>query len=269
MSKLNIVSHASLKGLRDENEDKHNIFLNKDGHDKNSNSINYFAVFDGHGGKAVSHYLHRVLYKYFINKKMKYPLTKETSRKVFKYVQDMLIKSHNKEATEAGSTCLMACQFAKSGQEYLNVLNLGDCRMVLCRNNIGMPLTKDHSPMMPEEKTRIEQLGGRIYNDLGVWRIQNLSVSRSFGDLDSSKYVSHIPDLYRYKLSSKDQFFIIACDGLWDVFTCQDAVNFVLHNCYDLKTKKWRNTGSIAKKLGDAAIEKGSSDNITAIIYFF
>lgn len=63
---------------------------------------------------------------------------------------------------------------------------------------------------------------------------------------------------------------ILACDGFWDVFTNQDAVNLVLESCYDLKKSKRINTKvNIAKTLANAALEKGSTDNITIIVVFF
>ena len=51
---------------------------------------------------------------------------------------------------------------------------------------------------------------------------------------------------------------IIACDGLWDVMTNQEAVHFVLLN----KTQA-------ATKLAKQAIKKGSTDNISVIVVFF
>src|SRR5437868_10417694 len=48
---------ASLQGHRESNEDAEYIFENLDGHDINSNLINIYAIFDGHGGSEVSKYL--------------------------------------------------------------------------------------------------------------------------------------------------------------------------------------------------------------------
>ena len=50
----------------------------------------------------------------------------------------------------------------------------------------------------------------------------------------------------------------IACEGLWDVMTNQEAVHFVLQN----------NTQA-ATKLAKYAIKKGSTDNISIIVVFF
>ena len=53
---MNIHS-VSLKGRRDSNEDKHKIEINSDKRNKDMLPINFFAVYDGHGGKFVSKYL--------------------------------------------------------------------------------------------------------------------------------------------------------------------------------------------------------------------
>lgn len=57
-------------------------------------------------------------------------------------------------------------------------------------------------------------------------------------------------------------FLILACDGVWDVLTDQEAVDFVL--AVDSKDRE-----HAAHRLVQRAIELGSSDNVTAVIVFF
>jgi serine/threonine protein phosphatase PrpC len=257
------VHSVSIKGLRDQNEDKHDIILN----DKKSKNVNFFGVYDGHGGKEVSEYIQKNLSKFFLDKKVNYPLSKKHVTNIYNDMQKTLNKYSWARGT--GTTCLIAIHFKYNKEDYLNVLNTGDSRCVLCRDNFGMPLTKDHKPNWPEEKQRIENLGGKIIFDGHDWRIKDLSVSRAFGDIDASPYVTHSPDLYRYKLDKNDKFFILACDGLWDVMTNSDVINFVLLNCYDGTTKNRINKNvNIGKKLAGHALKKGSTDNITVIVVF-
>ena len=263
------VHSVSLKGHRNQNEDKHNIILNINRKNKNIKDINFLSVYDGHGGKLVSDFLHKNLPYYFLNKKTNYPLKKEYVNKVYNHIQTSLRNKHKDYSYNSGSTCLVAINFKKDNSQYINVINTGDSRCVLCRNNFAIALSKDHKPHWPEENTRITQLGGNIYFDGDDWRIKDLSVSRAFGDIDASPFVTHNPELFRYKIDKSDKFNILACDGLWDVVSNQEAINFVLTNSYDNTLKKRINKKvNISKKLAEYAIKKGSTDNVTVIIGF-
>ena len=261
------VHSVSIKGLRDQNEDKHDIIINSDNKNINNKNINYFAVYDGHGGKDISKYIQENLSQYFLNKKVIYPLSKKYVQNVFDHLQKNLRKIN--QAYYSGSTSLCIINYKYNGDDYINVINLGDSRCILCRDNFAMPLTKDHKPQWPEEKNRITQLGGNITFDGYDWRIKDLSVSRAFGDLDAAPFVTHRPDLFRYKLDKNDKFIVMACDGLWDVLPNQEVANFILSNCYDNTLKKRINLNvNIAKKVAEYALKKGSTDNITIIVIF-
>jgi len=261
------VHSTSLQGMRRQNEDKHNIILNLNGKYKRLKNVNFFSVYDGHGGKEVSEFLYKKLYKYFMNRKLNYPLNKKTINFIYDHLQNILRTNHTNMCSHTGSTSLVAIQYKHNNNNYMHIVNLGDCRAVLCRNNLGLALTKDHKPIWPDEKSRIEKLGGKIYFD-DDWRVKDLSVSRAFGDLDATPYITHRPEFFNYKLSKNDKFVILACDGLWDVFTPQQAVNFVLLNCYDNHFNRINRKDNIADKIAKQAIQRGSGDNITAIVIF-
>ena len=91
-----------------------------------------------------------------------------------------------------------------------------------------LQLTQDHKPNDKNERSRINKLGGKIYYDGYDWRIKDLSLSRAFGDIEAKPFVSHLPQIYRYKINNNDKFIIFACDGLWDVISNKKAINFVL-----------------------------------------
>ena len=261
------VHSVSIKGKREQNEDKHKIILNGTNKNNNIKDVNMFCVFDGHGGKDISKYMYDNIEPYFMGKNVEYPLRK-------KYIIDVLDKLQTNlrkydKAYRAGTTSLIAINFKYNGSNYINIINSGDSRCVLCRDNFAMPLTKDHKPHWPEERRRIEKLGGKIVFDGYDWRIRDLSVSRAFGDLDSNPYVTHRPDIFRYKLDKNDKFVVLACDGLWDVLSNDDVVNFVLDVCYDdTFTTRINKNINVAKKLSDYALKKGSTDNITIIVVF-
>lgn len=161
--------------------------------------------------------------------------------------------------------------FKQQDDTYLNILNTGDCRCIICRDNFALPLTKDHKPHWPEENRRIIKTGGKIVFDGFDFRIKDLSVSRAFGDTDATPFVSHRPDIFRYKIEKSDKFIVLACDGLWDVLSNDEVVNFILITSYDQSLTKRivDNNVNVAKKLAEYALTKGSTDNISVIIAFF
>ena len=264
------VHSVSLKGKRESNEDKHTIILNLDSKDKKLNNINYYAIFDGHGGKFVSKFLSNNIQNFFTDKRVKYPLSKGYVMSAFNCLQNTLQNKYNEQSTNCGSTSLILIHFKDNkNTEYLNVMNTGDCRAIISRNNIAYALTNDHKPNKPEEKIRIQNLGGTIRFDGYDWRINDLSVSRAFGDNESKDFVTHIPDLYKYKIGNNDKFIVMGCDGLWDVLDNQHVVDFVTEKCYNIDTNERINKKfNIAKQLAEHAINSGSTDNVSVLVIF-
>ncbi|CAH0473533.1 unnamed protein product [Peronospora belbahrii] len=110
----------------------------------------------------------------------------------------------------------------------LYVANVGDCRAVLCTADaVAVDLTTDHKASVPAEQARIEASGGFVHNG----RLDGiLQISRGFGDL-AHKQDGHLvvtPDVIEHLVDPSDQFLLLASDGLFDVLTSQQAVNFVL-----------------------------------------
>ncbi len=262
------VYSTSLKGLRPQNEDTHVILENISGTDNTKNKVNFYCVFDGHGGKQVSQFLKKSLPIFFVDSRIQYPLANRYVINVYDHLQEKLKLSPFSKGT--GSTALVVVHFKVNNDNYLNIVNTGDCRCLLCRDNFAIPLTKDHKPNFIEEKIRIQKLGGNVVFDGYDWRIKDLSVSRAFGDVDATPFVTHRPDIFRYKINKNDKFIVIGCDGLYDCLSNDDIVNFVLLNCYDATLKKRINQNiNIAKRLGDYAISNGSTDNVSVIVVFF
>jgi len=266
---MKVYSH-SLQGKRESNEDQHSTILNLNKDNKEMNNINFLGVYDGHGGKTVSKYLKENLPIYFIKKfkkniYLKQDMFSKHVNNVYNLIQNNLKDNHPRAVNYCGSTsCITIHCIDKENESFLWIINVGDSRAVLSNeNNIAIPLSKDHKPNSPEERVRIENLGGKIIYDGADWRIKNLSLSRAFGDIECTPYVTHLPQIYCRKLSKGDKFLILACDGLWDVLSNQDAVDFILN----LETQKYK--GNYAKVLAEYALEKGSTDNVTVIVYYF
>ena len=192
--------------------------------------------------------------------------------KVYDHIESKLEKILRNKSYNIGSTSISLIFYRHNNKIYYYVINVGDCRAILC-NNEGIPLqlSKDHKPHMFDEKNRIEKLNGKIYYDGYDWRISDLSVSRAFGDIDAFPYVTHKPEIFKYKLKKNDKFFILACDGLWDVISNQDACNFVLQKLNEtskISTINGNSKNNIAQALAEYAIKNGSTDNVSIILIF-
>jgi serine/threonine protein phosphatase PrpC len=109
--------------------------------------------------------------------------------------------------------------------------NAGDSRVVISKNGVAIPMTVDHKPDLEEEKNRIYKAGGTVTDG----RVNgNLNLSRSLGDLEykqnkklkpEQQIVTAYPDITEESLSNIDMI-LLACDGVWDCKTNQEAIDF-------------------------------------------
>lgn len=133
-------------------------------------------------------------------------------------------------------------------------------RAVLCRKTKALRLSKDHKAEDSSEIERIRVAGGTVVKDrvMGI-----LAVSRSFGDRGLKQFVPAKPYTSTVSIhEGEDEFIILACDGIWDVMTDQEAVDFV--RLLDQNQKN-----QAAKLLVDTALTRSTSDNLTVVILFF
>ncbi len=162
------------------------------------------------------------------------------------------------------------------------VANAGDSRAVLVKKLpgdkfLGIEMSVDHKPELPEERKRIEKAGGFV-EDNRVKGILNLS--RSLGDLeykcDSSiplkdQMITAMPDIRKEKITSDASFLILACDGIWDCLTSQEAAEVI----GDLLKKKDKVSGAIEEMFdkiiaSDVASSGGiGCDNMTCVVVKF
>ena len=96
----------------------------------------------------------------------------------------------------------------------------------------------------------------------------DLSVSRAFGDREYKKAgggsgaLSAIPDVGVVDLLRADAaFLLLACDGVWDVFSDQQACDSV-----SLALAQGGTPEAAARKLAGDAFAAGSEDNISVLV---
>ena len=82
----------------------------------------------------------------------------------------------------------------------------------------------------------------------------------------SEQKVSPVPDvIVQTRNHDEDEFIIIACDGIWDVNTNQEAVQMVS----DIFADGESNLGLVCEEILDLCLLKGSKDNMTALVVKF
>lgn len=90
--------------------------------------------------------------------------------------------------------------------------NAGDARGVLCRNGKAVRLTYDHKGSDRQEAKRITDAGGFVLSG----RVNGvLAVTRSLGDSSMKEFVVGAPYTTETELCDKDEFLILACDGVF------------------------------------------------------
>ena len=121
--------------------------------------------------------------------------------------------------------------------------NSGDSRAVLSKKGVAIEMSQDHKPENPEEKERIVKAGGFVEEN----RVKGmLNLSRALGDLEykldptlavEDQMITCVPEIKIEKIDKNTEFLIVACDGIWDCLTSQEAVDYVKDQAGILKKK--------------------------------
>lgn len=232
----------------------------------NWRGVALFGVFDGHGGEQVAKFSERhlaeVLCGFPVNLEVRSQASTISSAltESFHKIDDLLREGRcvaelqtltNPPAEVAAQSGLLnsgrsvdphqvgctACVCAIT-EDLLVVANAGDSRAVLCRAGAAIALSQDHKPNLPGERRRIEAAGGSVQaSGPGQWRVNgNLNLSRALGDLEYKKdksrkpeaqIICSTPDVTTHQRNQADEFLIICCDGVWDMKSNQEVVDFV------------------------------------------
>ncbi|XVE90612.1 hypothetical protein DITRI_Ditri20bG0091700 [Diplodiscus trichospermus] len=164
---------------------------------------------------------------------------KESFLKAFK-VMDRELRMHaNIDCFCSGTT---AVTLVKQGP-FLVIGNVGDSRAVLGtrdKDNLltAVQLTVDLKPNLPAEAERIRKCKGRVFalqDEPEVARVwlpnydsPGLAMARAFGDFCLKDFgLISVPELSYRRLSEKDEFIVLATDGIWDVLSNKEVVDIV------------------------------------------
>ncbi|KAI3826287.1 hypothetical protein L1987_00333 [Smallanthus sonchifolius] len=276
-------SHTDI-GTRRLNEDQHIIIddLSKHLGDAYKWGLpsSFYAIFDGHGGSEAATYIkEHAMRLFFEDSDLPQAAPAGASDSDDVVDNDFFLKqveeSHHKAFLQADQALADECSVSGyCGTTALTVLimgrriiiaNAGDCRAVLRRNGSAMQITQDHrGSTCLHEKERCERLGG--YFDEDGYLNGQLGVTRALGDwhMKKDKFLIAEPDVRQMVLTDNDEFMIIACDGIWDVLSNQEAVAFV--RC---QLRQHNDAQRCAKELINQALRLHSTDNLTVIVVCF
>jgi len=207
-------------------EDAHTVLINIT--DQPNTAL--FAVYDGHGGTKVAQYAGENLHKKIFNrpeyKKGRY---EEALRKGFLELDQDMLQDDDMKDELAGSTAVVV--LIKDGKIYCG--NVGDSRCIASVNGEVQELSYDHKPGNEGESKRIVAAGGWVeFNRVNG----NLALSRAIGDFvfkkndsksEEEQIVTAYPDVEVKDLTPEHEFILLACDGIWDVLTNQEVLDFV------------------------------------------
>ncbi len=232
---------SAMQGWRMEMEDSHICATNVPfGID-----YSFFGVFDGHAGPKVAQYCSQNLLKCIQDSYEKKPKEEEKGKKeqsleytalhdgFIEFDKEMLEKEPWLTGSDRSGSTAIVCLLTP---DHIIWGNCGDSRGILCSDNVVNFATVDHKPFNEIERARIEKAGGTVV----MQRVNgSLAVSRALGDFDYKRtpgfisidqLVSPEPDVKEIERQvDKDQFLLLACDGIFDVMSNEEVVKFVLH----------------------------------------
>lgn len=235
---------ATEQSFRNYQEDRHDTYATKTPYSV-APTVHGWAVYDGHGGDAVSEdlvqnrFLKQLVDSLFTGRAN--PSTEQIQRFVANWD-----RNHYRSENDAGSTMTAAVLRGDT----LFFINLGDSRAALFAAPDGRVLveTIDNDPSSEAEIARIKRIGlpeHEVFIVKREWQGKpmttgrvggELAVSRAFGDakfkrrLDTGRdryhpdgAVSAVPDVFQYdmrNLARKENleaaYLVLATDGVWD-----------------------------------------------------
>ncbi|EAY19371.1 protein phosphatase 2C, putative [Trichomonas vaginalis G3] len=205
----------------------------------------YYGVFDGHGGVDVALYCANNFHRVFANKF-------HTSANVETVIKETILEINSvavKRWPDQGCTLAVAIII----KDIIYTANLGDTRIVLVNGDQTTRLSYDHKATDPDEVAKVVRLGAAVF---GGRVCGMLALTRAIGDGELNDFLIREPTLNRLKRKDGMQL-IIACDGVWDVMTDEEAARIVRNS---------NNTAESARKIKDTAVSRSTQDNVSVLV---
>lgn len=236
-----------------------------------SETTAYFGLYDGHGGRETVDFVVKALHTNLAKLLTDDPEmdVREAYTIAYTATDGQVRRASILQSGTTAVSCLIRVD--PGDVRTLYTANVGDSRAVLVRGGKAVRLTIDHKPNLPEEEKRIKDSGGFVIDK----RVNGvLAISRALGDhmLKVNEVVSAVPYCQTVPLATTDTHLILACDGVWDVMTDQNAVDFVLDRLNKLGDAPPRGPAlnarlkDVTAALVNEALARKSMDNVSAIV---
>ncbi|KAL1212698.1 putative protein phosphatase 2C 72 [Cardamine amara subsp. amara] len=278
-------SVCSLQGSKVLNQDNAVLYLGY-----GSKDAELCGVFDGHGknghmvSKMVRNRLPSLLLT-FKEQNQESHVSEEEAHKwekacftAFKLIdRELLLQVF--DCSFSGSTAVVAITHGDD----LMIANLGDSRAVLGMITedgeiSAVQLTSDLTPNVPSEAERIRMCKGRVFamtaepGSKRVWLpnhdVPGLAMSRAFGDFKLKDYgVIAVPEISHHRITSKDQFIVLATDGVWDMLSNDEVVSLIWSS-EKKEAMAAKLVAEAAEALWKKNLKSSKIDDITVICLF-
>ncbi|GAA5917800.1 hypothetical protein JCM6882_004549 [Rhodosporidiobolus microsporus] len=231
----------------------------------------FFAVYDGHGGSTVAKFAgDTVHHRLAANEHFKKQDWEASLKRAFLETDEDLRANPDFRGDPSGCTAVATII---TPERNIICANSGDSRAVMSVGGEAKPLSFDHKPTNQTEHSRIVAAGGFV--EFG--RVNgNLALSRALGDFEfkqnanldaEQQIVTADPDITVHEATPEDEFVVIACDGIWDVLTSQQVIDYVRLSISQLKPLE-----TICEELMDRCLAPDSDwggvgcDNMTLMV---
>ncbi|KAJ3285855.1 Protein phosphatase 2C 1 [Rhizoclosmatium sp. JEL0117] len=221
----------------------------------------FFAIFDGHAGKAAAEWCGANLHETLLTL-----LQEKPSAPIPELLNEAFVRTDAQlSSRKLSSGCTAVVAFTRiedrenQRKRVLYTANVGDARAVLSRDGKAVRLTYDHKGSDRNEAQRIMESGGFVVNN----RVNGvLAVTRALGDATMKDYIIGNPFTTETVLEDSDSLLVLACDGLWDVCSDEEAVAFV-------HEESRSSVQTVSEDLMNLALEKFSTDNLSVMVIRF
>lgn len=187
-------------------------------------NVALFAVFDGHGGPECADYA-----------ASRFPSTLIGLNPSIIDHQNLLVEAFNSIDKRIDTLCRT---FEIAGGSTASVVMIidnvvhyawvGDSGLGLLKGNEIVQLNSYHNLQSVAEEQRVIDAGGCVLNVMGEPRVDGvLNITRAFGHPHASSIIG-VPDTGSFTISPNDYLLFIASDGIWDMVTLEEMLNYVV-----------------------------------------